>query len=501
MEEIIKTSKTRVPFQCRLYGAESEGKKSELNHQAWSLWREDLQRSGLDANSWSSRDTDHPDLQPISVKKVGVSCPKCHLCHQKTEEIHWFYWRCCPECGDASFLFREAWRDFCAPQRTANLLNGKRALVTGGRIKLGYQVALSLLRLGAEVVVTSRPRHFPRSPEDKFVFSGFLSEPDVAEWKERLHCVPLDLAVSESIKELVEVRLMEIWPDGHLDIVIQNAAQTIRVKESSSEHGGVISMNTDKMPWVPSHWFSRSDEAKTPAPVSSEIRNTWMTPFGEIDPEEIQEVFQTNVIGTINLNQRLLSWLRVSSKGKDSRYLIHVHASEGRFDRHKTHCHLHTNAAKAAVAMMTRCLAGHDVVEQHLRLLLQLWPDLFDLPWCPLKLRAFVLQNEQMLRVYRSMAPLKWQETHENDPFRVPRMAKRVHFSASEAFDPGLQVHGVDPGFISVDEYPASVRWERGLGVPPLDEFEGAARVIFPILMGFRSFGGTWKNYLPLESF
>jgi NAD(P)-dependent dehydrogenase (short-subunit alcohol dehydrogenase family) len=35
-------------------------------------------------------------------------------------------------------------------------LNGLTALVTGGRIKIGYEIALKLLRDGAKVYVTSR---------------------------------------------------------------------------------------------------------------------------------------------------------------------------------------------------------------------------------------------------------------------------------------------------------------------------------------------------------
>lgn len=42
--------------------------------------------------------------------------------------------------------------------QTANL-TGKVALVTGGRIKIGFEIALQLLRAGARVIVTTR---FPR---------------------------------------------------------------------------------------------------------------------------------------------------------------------------------------------------------------------------------------------------------------------------------------------------------------------------------------------------
>ena len=52
----------------------------------------------------------------------------------------------CPECGDFNFSKRN---------QTADLV-GFVALVTGARIKIGFEIGLKLLRDGATVIATSR---------------------------------------------------------------------------------------------------------------------------------------------------------------------------------------------------------------------------------------------------------------------------------------------------------------------------------------------------------
>ena len=60
--------------------------------------------------------------------------------------LHHFYDQLCPGCADLN------WRKRTQSAR----LEGRVALVTGGRVKIGFQVVLKLLRAGARVIVTSR---------------------------------------------------------------------------------------------------------------------------------------------------------------------------------------------------------------------------------------------------------------------------------------------------------------------------------------------------------
>ena len=113
----------------------------------------------------------------------------------------------CEACGDFNYAKREQTAD----------LSGRYALVTGARVKIGYQASLKLLRAGAHVIVTTR---FPRDAAARYA-----REEDFADWKERLEIHGLDLRHSPSV-EIFARFLTQTKP--HLDILINNAAQTVR---------------------------------------------------------------------------------------------------------------------------------------------------------------------------------------------------------------------------------------------------------------------------------
>ena len=70
----------------------------------------------------------------------------CNICKQRYTAAHAFYHLLCPACGDFNHAKRMNRCD----------LSGFVALLTGGRVRIGYQIALRLLRCGATVHVTSR---------------------------------------------------------------------------------------------------------------------------------------------------------------------------------------------------------------------------------------------------------------------------------------------------------------------------------------------------------
>src|SRR6202034_1248459 len=96
-------------------------------------------------------------------------------------------------------------------------LHGRVALITGARLKIGYQAALMMLRAGAHVVVTTR---FPRDAAARYA-----READFEVWKDRLEVHGLDLRHAPSV-EVFARYLTETLP--RLDILINNAAQTVR---------------------------------------------------------------------------------------------------------------------------------------------------------------------------------------------------------------------------------------------------------------------------------
>src|SRR5258705_3842413 len=131
----------------------------------------------------------------------------CYVCKEKYTHIHHFYDQLCPTCAELNFRKRTELAD----------LNGRVALLTGGRVKIGYQAGLKLLRAGAKVVITTR---FPRDCATRYA-----QEPDFKDWGERVEIFGLDLRHTPSVEAFCEHLVAR---RGRLDFIINNACQTVR---------------------------------------------------------------------------------------------------------------------------------------------------------------------------------------------------------------------------------------------------------------------------------
>ena len=131
----------------------------------------------------------------------------CYVCKQKYTQIHHFYDQMCPACAELNFAKRTELAD----------LRGRVALLTGGRVKIGYQAGLKLLRSGAHLVVTTR---FPRDSAARY-----SREADFGEWGDRLEIFGLDLRHTPSVESFCSEMLKT---RGRLDFIINNACQTVR---------------------------------------------------------------------------------------------------------------------------------------------------------------------------------------------------------------------------------------------------------------------------------
>ena len=148
---------------------------------------------------------------PVGNWKLGVGgsheLQHCYVCKEKYTEIHDFYDQLCPACAELNLRKRTELAD----------LTGRVALLTGGRVKIGYQAGVKLLRCGAHLIVTSR---FPRDAAARY-----SREPDFEEWRDRLEIFGLDLRHTPSVEafchELLTTR-------RRLDFIINNACQTVR---------------------------------------------------------------------------------------------------------------------------------------------------------------------------------------------------------------------------------------------------------------------------------
>ncbi|MBP2327067.1 NAD(P)-dependent dehydrogenase (short-subunit alcohol dehydrogenase family) [Kibdelosporangium banguiense] len=286
-----------------------------------------------------------------SVRSLSRS-RRCYVCKEPYQLADVFYHRLCPSCARENAERRNASTD----------LTGRRALLTGGRVKIGFQLALMLLRDGAELLVTTR---FPRDAQRRFD-----QVPGSVHWADRLSVVGIDLRDPRQVLGLAE----SLREDGRpLDILVNNAAQTVRRPPES--YAALIGGETGALPsnalLAPgfSPMLASGQNALALAGIDeagllldSAPVNSWSARIGELDAAEVLETQLVNALAPTLLCDRLLPLLLASPHPR--RYVVNVTAVEGRFAvRNKTSGHPHTNMAKAALNMLTRT-SGPELAEQ-----------------------------------------------------------------------------------------------------------------------------------------
>ena len=313
-------------------------------------------RALADAVAAARRPQDSAGRAAVGANSVGtLSRPRrCYVCKHHYTEVSAFYHQLCPACAAENLARRSA--------RTP--LDGRRALVTGGRVKIGFQVALMLLRDGAAVRVVTR---FPHD-----AIRRFREVEDSAKWLDRLTVTGLDLRDPRQVIELCDDLLAVGEP---LDILINNAAQTVRRPEASYApliaadraaaaelSGGLRELapiaayrgaSADAIPHSAELVLPVDENGLLPDPSP---HNSWSAELGGLDPVELLEVHLVNAVAPALLADRLLPLMEASPFPR--RYIVNVTAVEGRFEvRNKTAGHPHTNMAKAALNMLTRTSA------------------------------------------------------------------------------------------------------------------------------------------------
>lgn len=318
----------------------------------------------------------------------------CYICHSKYTQVDAFYHWLCPACAAKSHAKRDPHTD----------LRGKRALLTGGRAKIGMYIALMLLRDGADLTITTR---FPKDAVRRF-----RAMPDADDWIDRLTVVGIDLRDPAQVAALAQ----EVAAAGPLDILINNAAQTVRRSPGAYSH----LINAETLPLqddsrLPTQiTFDRTSQAHPAQLVSSlatdavahhgnddthheaaalaaaesarvlsagsasleaylagtavdaggllpdlATSNSWTDTVDQVDPLELLEVQLCNSVAPFILVSRLRPAMRAAVEaGARRAYVVNVSAMEGQFGRrYKGAGHPHTNMAKAALNMLTRTSA------------------------------------------------------------------------------------------------------------------------------------------------
>ncbi|MFH8607173.1 SDR family NAD(P)-dependent oxidoreductase [Streptomyces sp. NPDC018029] len=320
--------------------------------------------SAADAAAMAATATGADDRRedaPLSAPGTGgvFRRPRpCYVCKTVYRQVDSFYHRLCPDCA----------ADNRARRRLTTDLRGRRVLLTGGRVKIGFQLALMMLRDGAELLVTSR---FPHDTVRRF-----RAAPGSAAWLDRLTVLAVDLRDPRQVLGLCE----ELRQTGDpLDILVNNAAQTVRRPPESyaalaaGERAELPALARRAPGFQPMRAVAGAagqgalalvlrdaDEAgllPDPAP-----ENSWSARLGGLDPAEVLETQLVNALAPALLCDRLLPLLLASPRPRT--YIVNVTAVEGRFAvRNKTAGHPHTNMAKAALNMLTRTSAA-ELAEQ-----------------------------------------------------------------------------------------------------------------------------------------
>jgi NAD(P)-dependent dehydrogenase (short-subunit alcohol dehydrogenase family) len=220
-------------------------------------------------------------------------------------------------------------------------------------------IALRLLRDGAHTTITTR---FPKDAGRRFA-----SMPDSADWLHRLNIVGIDLRQPGQVVALADA----VAAEGPLDILINNAAQTVR--RSPDAYALLVAGEADTLPAGPrvlelgaAHDLhpvttlaltARSTSVDAGGLVPDAVdHNSWTQRVDEVDPVEMLEVQLCNTTAPFVLISRLRASLAASPARRT--YIVNVSAMEGSFGRgYKGPGHPHTNMAKAALNMLTRTSA------------------------------------------------------------------------------------------------------------------------------------------------
>jgi NAD(P)-dependent dehydrogenase (short-subunit alcohol dehydrogenase family) len=366
-------------------------KKLRKSERRQAILAHDRAITHATATGAPGRIDDETEGLPLRTQATGavaghlIESIACYVCKTHFTQVDAWYHQLCPDCAALNHQRREARAD----------LTGRRALLTGGRAKIGMYIALRLLRDGAHTTITTR---FPNDATRRF-----KAMEDSGEWLHRLRIVGIDLRDPSQVIALADA----VAAQGPLDILINNAAQTVRRSPEAYAplvqaeraplppgelpelvtFGQVASARPTSLPqgiesgrhWAPTPHaltaLALTAKSASPERVADGSAidagglvpdlhsvNSWIQLVDEVDPTELLEVQLCNMTAPFILVSRLRRAMAAAPARR--KYIVNVSAMEGQFSRgYKGPGHPHTNMAKAALNMLTRTSAA-EMLEQ-----------------------------------------------------------------------------------------------------------------------------------------
>ncbi len=266
----------------------------------------------------------------------------CYICKNKTsiQNAHFFHKYLCNECGSINYEKRSFKVD----------LTGKIAIVTGGRVKIGYEIVLKLLRMNCKVITTSR---FPTDTLERY-----SNEKDYEDFKNRLIIKIADFRFRSSIDFFIINEFKSI------DILINNACQTIWKPDIwyksliEKEKTNLICNSNKEEIEINHQWFPIGQYDEFNQQIDLRPINSWVETIETVDVNELLENQIINCTIPFLLIQKLTPLLKKTNQ--DWSFIINVSSMEGIFDKSiTTPRHVHTNIAKAGLNMITRSISIH----------------------------------------------------------------------------------------------------------------------------------------------